>query len=164
MKCKMDLIPLILLSPILVFVGYFDMRYMRIPNTLSLIALALFIITAPLLSWPELAARLTIAGIVFLTGTFAFAMRWLGGGDVKIMSCLMLFVPSQSLALFAFGFSASMLIGVFFILTIRAAPWLSTASWASVQARGKFPMGISIALSGIIHPFLTSAFTISWIG
>ncbi len=84
-------------------------------------------------------------------------MRWFGGGDVKIMTVLMLFIPTSTLSVYGFGFSASMLLGVGFIVTLRSAPWLNGTEWVTIRARGTFPMGISIALSGLLHPFLVNA-------
>lgn len=155
----MTLLPLILMSPILAAAAYHDMRYMRIPNILSLLALGLFVATLPLLPVGEIGARLLAAALVFAFGIVVFALRLFGGGDVKLMAVLMLFIPSQSHAIFAFGFSAAMLIGVAFIMTLRAAPWLSSSDWITIRQRGTFPMGISIAAAGIMHPFLTTVFS-----
>jgi Flp pilus assembly protein protease CpaA len=50
----MELLPLILLAPVLAAVAYFDLRYMRIPNALVLIATRRFSFSAsPILGWPE---------------------------------------------------------------------------------------------------------------
>ncbi len=154
----MDLIPLVMMAPILVLVAYYDMRFMRIPNGLSILGLLIFALTIPLLDGGEVIARLMTAGIVFAIGLGAFMMRWFGGGDIKILSVLLLFIPSQTLSLYALGFSASMLIGIAFILMLRSAPWPANANWVVIRERGTFPMGISIALSGLVHPFLVGAF------
>lgn len=74
-----DLIPLILIAPLLVFAGYSDLRHMRIPNFLSLAALALFVLTAPLLAWNELALRAVAGLIVFGLGFVAFMFGLFGG-------------------------------------------------------------------------------------
>lgn len=160
MVVSMELLPLILLSPILLAAGYCDLRYMRIPNVLSLTAIALFILTTPLIAWPELGARTLAALIVLTLGLVAFAVRILGGGDVKLLAALMLFVPSQSYFLFSLCFSVSMLIGVLFILTLRAAPWWNDVDWVAIRSVGTFPMGISIAMSGLAHPILINALAV----
>jgi len=154
----MQILPLLLLAPVLLLVGYYDLRYMRIPNALSLAALVLFLAAMPFLGWHEITLRVGLASAVFLLGFISFALGLFGGGDVKFLSVLMLFVPSQAVALYGWGFSVSMLIGVGFILTLRAAPWLEDTDWVTIRARGTFPMGISIALSGLLLPFLTTAF------
>jgi prepilin peptidase CpaA len=157
----MALVPLLLMAPVLIAVAYCDMRYMRIPNMLSLIAIGIFVVTAPLIGWPEAGLRLAVAAVVFILGFIAFAFRLFGGGDIKMLSALMLFVPTQTLALYAYVFSAAMLIGIVFILSLRAGPWFRDSSWISMQAKGKFPMGISIALSGLLHPAIVAALSLS---
>ncbi len=152
MSSEFQLVPLLMLAPVLLAVGYFDLRYLRIPNILSLIGLGIFALTFPLLGWSETGARLLIAAAVLLVGTLAFAARLFGGGDVKILSVLMLFIPSGSLMLYSWGFSAAMMLGILFVLVLRRTPVVRHSSWKGIRSKGKFPMGISIALSGLVHP------------
>ena len=153
----MELIPLLLLAPVMVAVAYSDLRYLRIPNILGLVALVLFVVTAPLLTFGELGWRMTAAAVVFAIGFAMFALRLIGGGDVKILAALLLFIPSQTYSLFALNFSASLLLGIAFILTVRALPLFRQSQFVSLNTKSGFPMGISIALSGILHPFLVTA-------
>ncbi|MGB7270400.1 MAG: prepilin peptidase [Albidovulum sp.] len=154
----MSLAPLVMLSPVLLAVAYCDLRFMRIPNVLSILAVALFVISC-LFSMPvDLLARITVAALVFGLGFVAFCLRMFGGGDVKILSALMLFVPMPSLAQFAYLFSASMLIGILAILGLRKLPQAAGHSWKAISGSTKFPMGISIALSGILLPLVDLAF------
>ncbi len=69
----MELLPLMLFAPVLVAVAYHDIRYMRIPNVLSLIGLGLFVLTAPLVGWEELGLRLLSAAAVFAVGIVVFS-------------------------------------------------------------------------------------------
>lgn len=147
-------LPLILLTPVLCAVAWSDLRHMRIPNLLVLLALGLFVICMPLLGWQEVAWRLGVALVVFALGTLGFALRLFGGGDVKMLAALMLFVPSQTLHGFGYGFSLALVLGVVFVLALRAAPFLRDAELAVIRNSGKFPMGISIALAGILHATL----------
>ncbi len=153
----MDLIPLVLLSPILFAVAYFDLRYMRIPNALVLMAIALFLAMAPFLAWPELGLRFLAAVTTLVIGFALFAMGLFGGGDAKMMAALMLFVPSQTLVLFGYGFSFAMIAGIGLILLLRAIPVLTGSGWVSLQQRGTFPMGISIAMAGLLHPVVIAS-------
>ena len=145
--------PLILISPLLLAVAYCDLRFMRIPNLLSLLALAFFLAFALIFPSADFLSKIMAAAAVMLLGFIGFCFRLLGGGDVKILSALMLFVPTQSLMLFAFVFSASLLIGIAAILALRKLPLAAGHRWKSVSGSNKFPMGISIALAGIAHPF-----------
>lgn len=150
------LIPLVLLAPLLIRVAYCDLRYMKIPNALSLAALALFIVSSPLIGWEEAGWRLSTAAIVFGLGFVAFAFGLFGGGDVKMLGALLLFIPSQSLTVYAYCFSASMLVGIGVLLLIRALPQSRESNWLGIKSVGAFPMGISIALSGLVFPFVVT--------
>lgn len=147
-------LPLFLIAPVLVAVAYFDLRYMRIPNALSIVAVCGFLFLAWLLALPteELLARFAVAGGVFAVGFLAFALRLVGGGDVKILSALMLYVPVMSLNLFAFVFAAALVVGLSLIITLRHVPVLRRSGWQSLRRDREFPMGISIALAGLVHP------------
>ena len=148
------LLPILLLSPVLVAAGVSDLRIMRIPNKLVLIALALFVVTAPLLTWHEIGMRVAAAGIVFAIGFALFVANMFGGGDVKLLAALMLFVPSTALVPFGYIFSFSLLVGIVFIVTLQSSPLSRRLGWVSSRAKGKLPMGISIALAGILLPIV----------
>lgn len=148
----MSLVPLILISPILIAVAYCDLRFMRIPNVLSVMILASFVISSLIYPPDDLFARFAVAAAVFALGFAGFCFRMLGGGDVKILSALMLLVPLHSLTLFAYIFSAAMLVGIATILTLRRLPLAAGHRWKSISGSTRFPMGISIALAGVVHP------------
>jgi prepilin peptidase CpaA len=153
----MEFLPLLLLAPVLILVGYYDLKLMLIPNRLVVAAIALFVLTAPFVGWPEIALRLGAAAAVFAIGFALFALRLFGGGDVKMMAALLLFVPSTTYTAFALGFSAAMFAGIGVILALRAAPFLAGSGWVSLQRPGTFPMGISIAMTGLAHPLVANA-------
>jgi prepilin peptidase CpaA len=153
----MDYIPLFLMAPLLVAVAYFDLRFMRIPNMISLIAVALFLATLPFFPPSHLAVRLGAAALVFGLGFTAFAFGMIGAGDVKILSVLMLFVPPVHMTIFANVFSASMLAGIVVILSLRRIPVTSTWGWKSFGGTTKLPMGLSIAMTGLAFPLVALA-------
>jgi len=148
--------PLMLLAPVLLAVMYFDLRYMRIPNVLSIVAVALFAVSALVNTPDDLVARLVVAGAVFAIGFAGFCFRILGGGDVKILSALLLFIPLQDLTIFANVFSASLMLGIIAILSVRRMPFAGGTSWKSISASTRFPMGISIGFAGIIQPLVVA--------
>jgi prepilin peptidase CpaA len=152
-----DLLPLFLLAPVLAAVAYFDLRYMRIPNALVLMALLLFLASAPFLALPEIGIRLAVAALVLVIGFALFAAGLFGGGDAKMMAALMLFVPSGSYTLFAYGFSMAMMAGIGLVLMLRCVPVLTRSSWVSLRQKGTFPMGISIAMTGLMHPLAVAS-------
>jgi prepilin peptidase CpaA len=144
--------PLVALAPILLFAGASDLRHMRIPNALSLAALALFALCATATPPADLLARLLTAGVVFALGFAAFCLRLFGGGDVKLLAALMLFVPTALLPLFGLIFSAALLAGIALLLALRRIPALNRVGWRSLARGNHFPMGISIALAGLALP------------
>jgi len=148
----MALVPLILIAPLLCWVAYSDLSRMKIPNALSLIAIAVFAVAAVAAPPDDLAPRLAIAGAVLALGFVSYCFGLFGGGDVKMLAARLLCVPVPTLTLFAYVFSASMLIGIAVVLTLRRIPAARQLGWKSVSGSTKFPMGVSIALAGIAHP------------
>ena len=159
----MDILPMLLLAPIMVAVAYFDLRFMRIPNSLTLITLGIFVIVALLFPPADLWARLGIAGLVFVLGCVGFASRLIGGGDVKILSALMLAVPANGVAVFANVFSVSLIAGILVVLTLRRIPQSSSWGWKTFGGSHKFPMGLSIAMAGLAFPPVALALQGNWL-
>lgn len=151
----MEIVPMLLLAPVLMAVAYFDLRFMRIPNILSLIVLAVFAVALIFFPPADLLARLVIASSVFLLGLIGFSFRLIGGGDVKILSALMLVVPTSGIAVFANVFSISMVAGIILVLAIRRFPQINSLGWKSFGGSHKFPMGLSIALAGLAFPVVS---------
>ena len=150
------LFPLLCVSPLLVLMAASDLARMRIPNLFVLLGLVVFVATAPLLELGELGARIAAGLIVFLIGFAGFSLRLLGGGDVKMMAMLMLFIPSQTLMLYSYCFSGSMLTGIVLIVLLRRVPKMRESGLVSLQADGALPMGVPIAASGLLHLALVS--------
>ena len=156
----MNFVPLLLLSPVLVATAYCDLRHMRIPNALSLLALAIFALSAPFfLPADDILTRAATAAGVLVAGFAAFSLRLLGGGDVKMFSALLLFVPTETMSLFLMIFSATLLFGIALMPVLRAVPKAPATGWVSLQPGAKFPMGISIALAGLAHPWITALYS-----
>lgn len=150
--------PLLWLTPILLAVGYCDLKYMRIPNALSIVIVGLFVLLVLVQPPQDLMLRVVVAGLVFALGFVGFCFRILGGGDVKILGALLLFVPVESLVVFANLLSVSLLLGVAFIVGIRKTAIAEHSTMKAVSGSSGFPMGISIALAGIAQGlFLTNS-------
>lgn len=146
-----DLLPLVLVAPLLVAMGYCDLKAMRIPNRLVIAMVVLFVLIAPFALAPiDIFWRLLAAGIVLLVSTVGFVFGILAGGDVKGLSALILFVPPDQHIVFAFIFSAAMLSGLSGVLLLRRGLADPDASWAVLADSQGFPMGVSIALAGLI--------------
>mgnify|MGYP000853156380 CR=1 FL=1 len=136
------------LALLLVYAAIGDIRTRTIPNWLNL-AIALM---APLLwhysglaPWPGMAIQFGIALICFVLFTGAFALNMMGGGDVKLIAALALWLPAGKL--------------VPFLLVMSIIGGLITLGmWAREKIRKsgtvlEVPYGVAIALAGlwIIH-------------
>ena len=150
------LLPLVLFAPVLVYAGLSDLRQMRIPNWTSLAAIALFVVTIPLVGLSEAGWLALFAAAIFGIGVALWAFRLFGAGDVKLLSALVLLVPSAHLATFWNLFAASLLVGIACVTGLRAIPAMRETGWVSMRAARHFPMGISIALAGLSTPFVLS--------
>lgn len=147
----MELLPLLLAVPILVWIAWTDFRFMRIRNNAVLLAVGVFVLTVPAVGLAEAGLRLLAAAAVFAVGFGLFAARMLGGGDVKMAAALMLLVPWGTYTLFGYVFSAAMLVAILAILGLRAVPALRRSGPVSLRARGTFPMGLAFGLGGVGH-------------
>jgi len=153
-----QLLPLIAFAPILVLAVLSDLRRMRIPNWASLAAVAIFVVGLPVIGWPEAGWRLAAAGGLFVIGLALWALRAFGAGDVKLLSALLLLVPSHHLWLFWEVFAASLAVGLILVTGLRASGALRRTGWVSMRAAGSFPMGISIAMAGTALPAWVALF------
>ena len=140
---------------LLLVVAFVDLRALRIPDALTVVTLLAFFPVAVGLPFDELIFRISVAGSIFAIGFFLFAFRLFGGGDVKFLPVLLLFVPSGELLIFSYCLSFSILLA---ILTLSLARRLNTpilANWASVSKAQSLPLGVSFAYAGLLHWLIT---------
>lgn len=145
-----DAVLFIVFCPILVAVALSDMKYLRIPNTMVMTGLCLFLLCAPLLGTTEALTRAVIGGLAFAICAGMFALRVMGGGDAKMIPVMFLFVPSHLASVYLIVFGWSLLLGMILIHVVRRGGQSGFAEWESMQTDAEFPMGVSIALSGFI--------------
>jgi prepilin peptidase CpaA len=143
-----------LLIGLLIAVVLYDLRYMRLPNAL---ALAFVVVFALSVSWTlpmdDLAWRICIALAVLFVGVAANAAKLLGGGDVKILAAFMLFVPHDDILNFVFIFCVCMFVGIVALLILRRLLRARPTAWRGLDESGRYPMGISIGMAGLIVVF-----------
>ncbi len=133
---------LFLLALALLWTMWLDLRTRLIPNGLTLtIALA-----APLwwwahgwAPWPGIAVQIALALIAFVAFAGLFALGAMGGGDVKLIAALALWLPPAS---FLQMLVAMALIGG--IVTLATLWWHRRARR---EGRPEIPYGIAISLA-----------------
>ena len=137
-------IPLIVLAALLLTAAFTDLRSRRIANWLNAsiaIAAPLYWWTSGLSLWPGVAIQLGLAMAAFAFLSVLFALRAMGGGDVKLLTALALwFEPMAYLQLI---FVMALVGG---LLTVVMGMW-------HVMRRQKdklaIPYGIAIAAGGL---------------
>jgi prepilin peptidase CpaA len=135
---------LIALAIALVFAAFTDMKRRQIDNWLNAaIALGapLFWWSSGLSLWPEVAIQLGVALAAFAVFAGLFALKMMGGGDVKLLTVLALWVSPahflQLLLVMALAGGA---------LTIIMAAW---HIMRRERDKLKIPYGVAIAFGGL---------------
>jgi prepilin peptidase CpaA len=133
-----------LLAVMLLACCWWDLKTRTIPNWLNL-AIALgavaFWIAVGLPVWPEIALRLAVAFVAFWVFAAAFAMGAMGGGDVKLIAALALWLPWQAVLVLVFLMSIAG--GV---LTLG---YLIRHKLAKREEKLEIPYGVAIAFGGL---------------
>lgn len=142
----------ILLALLLVTVIYYDLRFMILPN---LLAGAFVVLFAVAVAWTlpidVLAWRIGVGVAVLAIGIAANAGGLLGGGDVKVLSALLLFVPYEQLLGFILALCLCTIAGIAGLLLLRRAVKGRQVTWRGLQNNGRYPFGISIGLAGLMQ-------------
>ena len=135
---------LIALAIALVFAAFTDIRRRQIDNWLNAgIALAapLFWWSSGLGLWPDVALQLCVALAAFVIFAAMFALKMMGGGDVKLLAALALWIPwdlfMQLLLVMALA-GGALTVVMFFWHTARRQ-----------KERLAIPYGVAIAFGGL---------------
>ncbi|MBV9884188.1 MAG: prepilin peptidase [Sphingomonadaceae bacterium] len=101
---------LAVLAALLLAACWCDLRARTIPNGLNL-AVALLAVpfwwSLGLAFWPDVALHLGVAALVFALFAIAFALGAMGGGDVKLVAAIALWLPYQSVLALLFLMSVA---------------------------------------------------------
>lgn len=154
---------LISIFPILVaFAGASDLLTMKIPNRVSMLLVAGFVILALALGlsadqWLE---QISGGAIVFVACFVMFSLGWMGGGDAKLASSVALWIGFNQ-ELLEFGlllsiFGMMLTIGLLSFRSVHLLPAiLNRQEWISRLHDSKtgVPYGIAIAAAALyIYP------------
>jgi len=156
----MDTLTLMLLAslPALVIIaGLKDLTSMTIPNWISLILIGAFFPTALAVGLPlsTVAAHVGVAILALFAGAGMFALRWIGGGDAKLMaaSCLWLGVAGSGYFLLWTGIAGGVFCLALIFARFHARPFLFGApGWVSqlMEPKGDIPYGVAIAVGALL--------------
>lgn len=133
------------LAILLVAAGIQDVRSREIANTktaaIALLA-PLWWLAIGLSPWPDMAIQCGAAAFVFALFVGAFAAGWMGGGDVKLIGALALWLPPGALATMLFVMAVAG--GVITVAIAAEHRWRRTAGAVEV------PYGVAIAIAGLL--------------
>ena len=157
----MAMTPMLLASlfypAVMVHAGLRDLATMKIPNRLVLVLLLGYVVLAPLsgLTLGDIALSIAVAAVVFMAAFAAFACRWMGGGDVKLITVAALWLGAGSVPAFLLGTALLGALLTAIVLGYRAMPL--PASWREVEWLRRLhawetgiPYGVAIAAAGIL--------------
>ncbi|WP_195759950.1 prepilin peptidase [Paracoccus sp. S-4012] len=142
---------------LMIHAGIGDIRTMQIPNNLVLLLFAGYAAAALMLplSPVDVALSATAAAVVFALGLVAFSFRWMGGGDVKLLTVAALWLGAGNVVPFIlytsiFGAVLTMLILLFRAVRLPAA--MEARDWILRlhQRDAGVPYGMAIAAAGIL--------------
>ena len=134
--------------------GLGDLARMRIPNRLVLVLLLGYAVLAPLSGFSLLAISLGLGGaaVVFGLGLCLFACGWMGGGDVKLMAVVSLWLGLPHLGdflLWTSVFGGLLTLG---LMICRARPLPEALAGRALSLRAgetRVPYGVAIAAAGL---------------
>ncbi len=135
---------LALLAALLLAAAVCDLRKREIPhwNVIAIAALAIpFWWASGLAFWPDIASQIGVAAIVFAVFAVMFAFGWMGGGDVKLLTALALWLPWQAVVLMLLIMSFA-----------GGALTLGMVIWSRARRGGQtpeIPYGVAIAFAGL---------------
>ncbi len=143
---------LIALAIALLFAAFTDIRSRTIYNWLNLAIAAgapAFWWASGMALWPDVAIQLGIAALAFAFFAGLFALRMMGGGDVKLLTALALWIePSAFLQLLVImalaGGALTIVMGVYHVMRRR-------------KDKLQIPYGVAIAFGAlwVLYPKLT---------
>ena len=156
----MDILTLILLGimPALVIVaGLRDLTTMKIPNWISVVLVASFWPVALLVGLApiDMAVHLGVGVAALVVGAGMFALRWIGGGDAKLMAaaCLWLGLEGSGMFLLFTGVMGGLFcLALIFArksfqpYVVRAPGWVTNL----MEPRGDIPYGVAIAAGALM--------------
>ncbi len=131
------------LAAMLIIAAAGDLRTRTIPNGLNA-AIALgaipFWVASGMSFWPDMVFQIGIAAIVFVLFAIAFYMGAMGGGDVKMVAAIALWLPA--------GAVLKLLVIMSLAGGVLTIAMLVRQRMAKSQKKLEIPYGVAIAFGG----------------
>ncbi|HYD28560.1 A24 family peptidase [Brevundimonas sp.] len=153
---------LAILPALAILAGLKDLTSMKIPNWISGLLILGFFPAALLMGLPPtaFAIHIGVAVAALLLGMGLFAVRLLGGGDVKLMASAILWLGPGGAGLFLVW--TAVIGGLFCAALLLARAWLQPyvangPGWAArlMEPKGDIPYGVAIA-AGVLAAYPAS--------
>jgi len=137
-----------------------DFRTLIIPNWVPVTLVALFAVFAAIhLDWRGALAHLTVAALVFVIALFFFLARWMGGGDVKLLTAVALWMGPERGAQFTVIMALLGAILAAGLLLLRQYDWMLQhplgqqaviRRLGELAKAGECPYGVAIGIAALI--------------
>jgi prepilin peptidase CpaA len=145
---------LLLVFPVLmVFAAMMDLFTMTIPNRISIVLVAAFLVVAPLtqMAWEQFFIHLGTGFAVLALGIALFAFGLLGGGDAKLLAAASLWIGFD--ALVSYMVMVAIMGGLLSLVLLAyrgllPPKWLLGQRWALRLHNKKEGIPYGLALSG----------------
>lgn len=158
------MLALIVAAPVVAFAALVltaaasDVATFTIPNWIPLAILALFPVAAlaTSLSLPTAGLHLAVGVVALLAGMAMFALRWMGGGDAKLIAAAALWLGPAAMPNFVLG---AALVGgglAILLVTMRSAPFRPMIAlgprWVNrlADTTQGIPYGVAIAAGALL--------------
>ncbi|HEV2569226.1 A24 family peptidase [Sphingomonas sp.] len=135
---------LAILALLLLWAAATDLRSRTIANGLNLLIALLAPVywwATEMAIWPDMAVQLALSACVFGMFAFLFAMGWMGGGDVKLLAALALWLP-----LFAV---VKLLVAMSLLGGLLTLSFLAVHRLRKLKTNLEIPYGVAIACAGL---------------
>lgn len=143
---------LLIFPALMIFAALMDLFTMTIPNRISIILIAGFLIAAPLtgMPWEVFLSHIATGMVILFIGIAMFAFGLLGGGDAKLLAAASLWIGFESLGEYVllvavFGGLLSLAIVAYRIMLPPG--WLLGQAWAARLHNRKEGIPYGLALS-----------------
>ena len=151
MSPDIALLTLVIATPVALAVAIFDLRYMEIPNRLTVGAFALFaalvFTTLPL---DDALWRLGGAGLTLAVCFAMFATGAMGGGDAKAATAFAMLIAPVDAGVVLIMLSVIAIASLCVIVTLKKVAF-SGGQWAVWRAERRFPYGVALGLTLIVY-------------